>query len=477
MTGFHKCVAVFSCFAAENGPCNEGSSTLHCKEDHTMKSQAASARKLLKTVIQDMEQKKEHFVRTPGKDFSRHRKLGFSSVVSVLLSLGGGSTANGLLDHFQFDPAAATASAFIQQRSKLKPEAMQYLLQRFAQMAPAPKTVLGYRLLAVDGSDLNIFADPADESSYYPGTNGQKPYGLLHLNALFDLENRIYTDALIQKSRQGNEHKALAEMVDRSGIHHAILIADRGYEGYNNLAHLQEKGWKYLIRIKDGRSGIAGGLDLPDKDEFDVPFDLRLTYRQTKEVRALCAVDRNHCKWIPSSVHFDYLDPKNRKHDPLSFYSLAFRIVRFRLAGPSFETVITNLPADTFPPGRLRLLYAKRWGIETSFRQLKYTVGLIHFHAKKADHIFQEVFAALTMYNFSELITSSVVIQKRNTKYSYSVNFAAAVHLCRNFFLGNVSPPHLEALLSKLLLPFQPGRSNPRNLTNRLSFSFLYRVA
>lgn len=442
-----------------------------------MKSQAASIRKLLLTAIQDMERNKDRFIRSPGKDFSRHRKLGFSTVVSVLLTLGGGSTANALLDHFKFDPAAATSSAFIQQRSKLKPEAMLYLLQRFAQQAPAPKTFLGYRLLAADGSDLHIFADPADKLSYYPGTNGQKPYGLVHLNALFDLENHIYTDALIQKSRQQNEHKALTEMVDRSGLDHVILLADRGFEGYNNLAHLQEKGWYYVIRIKDGRCGIAGGFDLPDTEEFDVSFDLQLTYRQTKEVRALCAADRNRYKWIPNCVRFDYLDPKSRKHDPLSFYSLSFRIVRFRLSGSSFETVITNLPADTFPPERLKLLYAKRWGIETSFRQLKYTVGLAHFHAKKADHISQEIFAALTMYNFSELITSSVAIQKRNTKYSYSVNFAAAVHLCRNFLLGNVSPPHLEALLSKLLLPIRPGRSNPRNLTNRPSFSFLYRVA
>ena len=285
---------------------------------------------------------------------------------------------------------------------------------------------------------------------------------------MFDLENRIYTDALVQKSRQWNEHIALAEMVDRSRIKNAILVADRGYEGYNNLAHLQEKGWKYLIRIKDGQYGIACGLDLPDTDEFDVSFDLQLTRRQTKEVLALCAADRNRYKLIPASVRFDYLQSKNRKHDPITFYPLSFRIIRFRLAPSSFETVITNLNADTFPPAQIKLLYARRWGIETSFRQLKYTVGLVHFHAKKAD---------LTLYNFTELITLSVVIQKRNTKYSYSVNFSAAVHICRNFFLGNVSPPHLEALLSRLLLPIRPGRSNPRNPIIRPSFSFLYRVA
>ena len=174
---------------------------------------------------------------------------------------------------------------------------------------------------------------------------------------------------------------------------------------------------------------------------------------------------------------FDFLPSGNRKHDPLAFYKISFRIVRFRLSADSFETIVTNLPADAFPPIELKRLYARRWGIETSFRQLKYTLGLVHFHAKKVEHIYQEVFAKLTMYNFSELITSHVVIQKRNTKYSYSVNFSAAVHICRNFFLGYVSPPELEALLSRLLLPIRPGRSNSRKPVQRQPFSFLYRVA
>lgn len=46
-------------------------------------------------------------------------------------------------------------------------------------------------------------------------------------------------------------------MVDRSAIESALLLADRGYESYNNLAHIQEKGWNFLIRIKDGTAGIG----------------------------------------------------------------------------------------------------------------------------------------------------------------------------------------------------------------------------
>lgn len=90
-----------------------------------------------------------------------------------------------------------------------------------------------------------------------------------------------------------------------------------------------------------------------------------------------------------------------------------------------------------------------RWGIETSFRSLKYTVGLLHFHAKKVECIFQEIFARLIMYNFSELITLHVIIHKKARKYACQANFSAAVYICRQFFRGNVSPPDIETLIAR----------------------------
>ena len=66
-----------------------------------------------------------------------------------------------------------------------------------------------------------------------------------------------------------------------------------------------------------------------------------------------------------------------------------------------------------------------RWCIETSFRELKYHIGLISFHSKKKDCVIQEIFASLIMYNFSMLINENIVIDddKRN-KYHSKVNYA-----------------------------------------------------
>ena len=38
-----------------------------------------------------------------------------------------------------------------------------------------------------------------------------------------------------------------------------------------------------------------------------------------------------------------------------------------------------------------------RWGIETSFRELKYAIGLTSFHARKPDFIKQEIYARLLL--------------------------------------------------------------------------------
>ena len=412
----------------------------------------------------------------PGKDNTRNRKFPFRKMISSILAFRGGTLNREIMDFFGLDPSIGTSSAFIQQRSKILPEAFEYLFRHFTSEVDESKLYRGLRILAVDGSDLQIAANPNDPDSYYPGTNGQKAYNLLHINAMYDLLQHTYTDAVIQKSRSSNESGALTDMVDRSDIEQALLPADRNYESYNNLAHIQEKGWYFLIRIKDYTSGIVSGLILPDKDEYDVLFHIHLTRKQTNSIKHLLK-DKNHYKLIASGHRFDYLPPISRKRDPTLFYDLSFRIVHFPISDTMCETIITNLNAEQYPLPEIKRLYAMRWGIETSFRDLKHTLGLLHLHAKKVEFILQEIFAKLTMYNFCELITQSVVIQQQQKRYAYKVNFSDAVHVCFEFFLKNVPPPIVEAMLMKYISPIRPGRKDTRKQTQKTAVSFTYRVA
>lgn len=387
-----------------------------------------------------------------------------------IIGMGGGSLTNELLDMSEYSPEAASTSAFVQQRVKIKPEAFETVFRSFSNNISCDFTE-DMRILAIDGSAIQIATNPNDTDSFLPGSNGQKPYNLLHLNALYDLKHHIYIDAAIQKAKLRNEHKSFIDMVDRSDIKNALVIADRGYESYNNMVHVQEKGWKFLIRVKDGNFGIKSCLDLPQQQEYNVEVHLKLTRKQTKEVKLLLK-DRNHYRYIAISSPFDYLPSKSRKSDTLLFYELRFRVVRFRIGADTFETVLTNLDGQIYPPQKLKELYARRWGIETSFRDLKYTLGMLHFHSKKVMCIQQEIYAHLNMYNFSEMITSHVIIKQKQRKHTYKANFSVAVHMCRLFYHRKITSPVLEAIISRNVIPVRPDRHRVRKNSDKSFLSW-----
>ena len=436
-----------------------------------MKNYPKQIKNTLCTVIRNMAKHPEDFCRCPEKDFTRNRKLPLEKVLALLVKMGGHSLRDEMLDCLDFKEMPASVSALVQQRSKILPEAMEYLFREFTNRCHDPKTYKGYRLLAVDGSDLQFTATPNDPLSYFPGVNGQKPYSILHMNALYDLGSSLYLDAVVQKRRAANENAALVSMVDRSEIHEpVILTADRGYESYNTLEHIAQKGWKYVIRLRESK-GIVSALSLPNGD-FDMPVQLFLTRKQSKKLKELQKDYPGQYRFLPINVNFDYI-PWGTD----GFYPFSFRIVRFKISEDSTETLITNLDRASFSADELKRLYHLRWSIETSFRQLKYTIGLSLFQSKKVEYITQEIFARLTMYNFCELITSHVVIQNKRRKYVYQTNFAAAVHICRHFLRGAVSPPKVEALIEQQVVPIRPGRSTPRKTKNIKFNSFFYRIA
>ena len=424
----------------------------------------------LLSLIQEMAAVPWLFSKNPSADFSRSRKLNFASTIQLILSMESGSLKKELLDYFQFSVDTPSASAFSQQRSKLLPETFHFLFYEFNSLFTFQKNYHGYQLLACDGSDLNIARNPKDTDTYFQSLPTDKGFNQLHLNALYDLCEKRYTDVVIQPARKENESLAMTQMIDRcTGQKKTIFIADRGYETYNIFAHIQEKEMYYLIRVKDGGGGsMTGSFDLPDEKAFDHAMQLILTRKQTKEVKA----NPKQYKFLPKASPFDYLDLYDRK-----FYTLNFRVVRFAISEDSYECIITNLPKEEFPTEEIKKIYAMRWGIETSFRELKYAIGLSCFHSKKVEYIMQEIYARLVLYNYCEIITMNVLIHQKDTKHVYRMNYTIAIHICRYFLRNDISPPDVEKLIQKNLLPVRPGRSDPRKVRPKSAVSFLYRVA
>lgn len=422
---------------------------------------------------------KASYVKNP-TDHSRTRKLSFKTIINSILQMSGGSINNELLYFFNCSDTTPTAAAFVQQRSKILPTAFEDIFKSFTNSSNPNVTYKSYRVLAIDGSDLHVPTNPKDKDSYFPRINDQRPYNLLHLNALYDVCGKIYVDTIIQKSRNSNENQALIDMVDRNaGTMDTLIIADRGYESYNALAHIQEKGWKFLFRVKDATSsgGIANGLDLPQDNEYDIFINLHLSAGRTKDHWELYK-NKNTYKRISHPENFDFFINPTGERDVLMFYHLPFRILKIKLSEDTYETIITNLPAETFSLSEIKKLYSMRWEIETSFRDLKYPLGLLNFHARKTDLIYQEIYAHLLLYNFVSLIMSSHKLECLTRKHDYKSSFSIAIHASRLFIKGKISCKTIKNLLSKYLTPIRPNRKAiRRKKKDRSVMSFNYRLS
>ena len=439
---------------------------------------------LFQSAIQNVAAHIQDYSVHPGKDFSRIRKFPADKLLPFLVAQGSSSTRVELLDFFGFDPDAPTSSAFRQQRAKLKPEALKEVLDGFNASLiglgqPADCTVPGYRCLAADGSTASFYSTPrfsGDDYFVFEG-HSMKGFYSLHMNGLFDLDRRLYMDALLQPVHQKDEFGAFCTMVDRLPLipgTRDIYIGDRGYCSYNNMAHVIEKGQFFLFRSKDVLSkGILKNLGLPTEGTFDLAVTITLARRQSKKVPV---PPGSHPRFVGRDISFDYV-----QYGSDDTYTMTFRAVRIQLPSGSYECLVTNLPQKEFPPERLSSLYFSRWKIECAYRDLKYTIGMTSFHSCKAVFVEQEVFARLLLYNITEALVQSAVPKIGDTKHVYKVNFTRAVHICRVFLRLPAGEDRINtaALLQKELVPIRRDREHQRLQTAhfRKPKYFVYRAA
>ena len=410
------------------------------------------------------------FVKNPEKDFTRDRKLGFVQLIHFFLCMGSGCINHELLKYFYFLPdEVPTASAFLRQRAKLLPETFHHILTQFNLRFP-PKGLWGrYSLIAADGCEFNIARNPQDPSTFHPASGrSKKGFNSLHTISLYDLLSKRYLDVVIQPGRHKNEFAALCQLIDRyiyGGC--PIFVADRGFASYNIFAHALEKGCFFAIRAKDVNTRRLLAADsLPQ--QIDKWADVIFTRSNSKKKRLhpeLAPFYRYICKAVP----FDFIT------DSCPEYPMRLRVVRFQIAEGVYENIITNLPSDEFSLEQIKHIYHLRWGQETSFRDLKHTIGTANFHSKSPEYIGFEILCRMTLYNFCTIITMEVPIKKRTGKWEYQVNLSMAIKICFEFLSDRMGPGSVNDLISRYILPIRPERTYARQLRFQAPASFAYR--
>ena len=219
-------------------------------------------------------------------------------LICFLVSHGASSSINELLDFYHFKQATPSLSALNQQRSKLKPEAIEALFHCTNEAMANLETSVNhthtedkesYRTIAVDGSTFSFPSSESFATSDYYSCHGKSAKGSysVHVTALYDLKSHLYLDAVIQSVHNKNEYLAFCTMADRfpASKEQSIFIADRGFCSYNNMAHVMENGENFLFRAKDVTSkGLLKNFGLPTEGSFDTDITVTLVRSHSKQV-------------------------------------------------------------------------------------------------------------------------------------------------------------------------------------------------
>lgn len=404
------------------------------------------------------------------KIFSRNRILNMETMMKLLISMDGGSLQKELYNA----GIEATASAFVQQRKKLQWTDFEKVLDNFNERCEDSQRYKGYRILAVDGTAINMPRNPKAES-YICDKGSKKGYNLMFSTMVYDVLNKTYLHAHITPWSQNDEVGSLLFFLNWYDYPpKTLIVADRRYESYNIFANFIEKGVDFLVRIRQEKNCMRIVSNLPfeefDKDiEFTITTTQRNIDKESGYIFLQIPKNKNRIYSTKSSMtRFDFATP----------YPMKIRVLRFMLDNGQYETLATSLPRS-FSLQDIKELYRGRWRIENAFRELKYNLGLVNIHGKSDDFVKQEIFAAMIMSNFCSRIASQIVIKKKSKNIlAYQVNWKMAVFLCKKFYRDkNGKSKQLLTEIEKYIEAVRPNRADERNLKVKSFVGFTYRVS
>lgn len=441
---------------------------------------------ILKRLDQIIKKTADHihdFIDSPSA-FTRKRKLDAFTLIKTTLNMQGNSLEKELDDAFEDEDKLMTASAYVQQKSKLSPKCFKHILNAFNQQLFNVQLLdHQYRLFAIDGSDFNQLFNP-DSKNIVKEIYG--PVCQLHVNACYDLLNNTYQDCIFQPKAKMNERDAAIKMLKRLYCKPSIVMMDRGYGSFNLIENCNRlPGCYYVIRSRTGKSGVKEIISLPNQ-ECDTNISCRVTIshryyvvHHKYENIHLVKHKKKHYKKFRSKNTVD------ARWDFEDFCTVKFRACKFRINDPDsgkaeWEVVLTNLDRKDFPLSRMKELYHLRWGIESSFRKLKYDLGCVQFHSKQDRFIKMEILAHMIMFNVNSQINCQAYLPQKHCRYNYIINFKMACAIIHKHYLKSSSDQTFLKILNRIsryTVPVRPGRKSKRDMNNKSPVHFIYRVA
>ncbi|MDY4729108.1 MAG: IS4 family transposase, partial [Lactobacillus amylovorus] len=381
--------------------------------------------------------------------FTRKRTLDAATVLKTTINMQGQNLNSELFRAFGEDATkkndkVVSTSAYVQRKSQLSPACFKHILTVFNQnLFNIQLFDHHYRLFAIDGSDFNQIWNPKSNNIVQASSHKKKPYCQIHVNALYDLLNNTYQDCIFQPKSEMDERKAAVQMLKALNCGPYIVTMDRGYTSFNMIENCNRlPNCHYIIRTKAGQGGVKEITTLPDQ-ECDREISCLVTTSNYYYITHKASENIHHVQH-----HYrQYIKYRSKNTQDLSWdfgelCTIKFRACKFRIndaksGKEEWEVVLTNLDRKNYPLKRIKELYHLRWGIETSFKKLKYSLGSVQFHSKQDKFIEMEIYAHMIMFNAISQIDAQAYIPQKHCKYQYAINFKQSCLIIQSMYLAS----------------------------------------
>jgi hypothetical protein len=349
-------------------------------------------------------------------------------------------------------------SAFCTARSRLPMAWLRRLWLRVAESmangAPCLPGCHGRRVLVVDGTSVTT-PDTAENQKQWPQPSFQKPgcgWPLISMVGIFCLSSGALVRAAhgAWKTSEARMFAFLRRML-RWGD---ILVADRGYFSFANLAFLPMRGVDLIVRGRHAkRVNWRKGKRLGKGDRL-------VTMLRPADKNASKVMSKRLWRKLPETINV--------------------RQIRAHAKRPGFRTeelllVTTLLEVRDWPAETLIRVYLRRWRVELNFDDIKTTMQASAMRCLSPEAVRRELLMHAIAYNLIRRVMLEsarqelVPLDQISFKGTLDTvrHWQHAIAAKRGRAARAQTLEEMLALCARDLLPVRPGRSEPRAVKRR----------
>jgi len=169
---------------------------------------------------------------------------------------------------------------------------------------------------------------------------------------------------------------------------------------------------------------------------------------------------------IGERAYYSARDKYGLKNKHPKFSTFKMRLIRVELSTGETEVLATNLfNKRKFPETDFKDLYAKRWGVETAFDEIKNQLKLGVFSGYRTKIVLQDIWSVLIFYNIRSMFIQSAQSELDDVKKDCQINRNIAISILQkewyNLLLSSEQEKYISQAMKLIIRYYERRRIRP----------------